>query len=55
MRSWTNVSLYKIAHRNLLRSEFCLPLSIGPLRDHAIIVSATVCTKNCLLEGQPVP
>jgi hypothetical protein len=41
MRSSTNVSLYKIAHCNLLRSELCLPHS-----KDAIILSAAVSTNR---------
>jgi hypothetical protein len=47
MRSSTNVSLYKIAHCNLLRSELCLPHSMD-----AIILSAAVSTNR--LFGAPV-
>ena len=35
-RSSTNLSLYKIAHCNLLRSELCLPYSIPPARCLAV-------------------
>jgi hypothetical protein len=35
-RSSTNISLYKIAHCNLLRSELCLPYSISPARCPAV-------------------
>jgi hypothetical protein len=47
MRSSTNVSLYRIAHCNLLRSELCLPHSMD-----AIILSAAVSTNR--LFGGPV-
>jgi hypothetical protein len=50
MRSSTDVSLCRIAHCNLLRSELCLPHT-GPLSDHAIIQSAALCTKS-LARGQ---
>jgi hypothetical protein len=46
MRSSTNVSLYRIAHCNLLRSELVCLIQTGPLSDHAIIQSAAVCTKS---------
>jgi len=45
-RSSTNVSLYRIAHCNLLRSELVCLIQTGPLSDHAIIQSAAVCTKS---------
>jgi hypothetical protein len=45
MRSSTNVSLYKIAHCNLLRSELCLPHSMD-----AIILSAAVSTNRLSAE-----
>jgi hypothetical protein len=36
MRSSTNVSLYRIAHCNLLRSELCLPHSSPPILQNLV-------------------
>jgi hypothetical protein len=52
MRSSTSVSLYNIAHCNLLRSELRVPYSKSSIPDDAIIESAAVCAK--VLTAGPV-
>ena len=42
MRSSNHVSLHRIAHCSLLRSELVCLIQTGPLSDHAIIQSAAV-------------